>query len=254
MSLFPEKGVAIVTGGSGGIGSVICRAFAEAGTDVAFTYNKNEAAAQDTVAAVAAVGRQARAIPVDLRDEVAVKEFIASAAQDDGIHTVVTAHGPYVHMRHASRIDPATLKETLDADVMAAYHVIHAALPYLRETRGSIVSISSPAVRRTINKYLLSCTPKAAIESMVRQVAFEEGRYGVRANALAVGLLSDGIFKTLVDDGSFSEEYVQASVRAIALRRLGTAEEIADGVIFLASDKARWVTGQILTVDGGFDL
>ena len=82
----------------------------------------------------------------------------------------------------------------------------------------------------------------------------EEGRFGVRANAVGVGVITDGLYHALVERGDFDERFLEASRQAKALKRLGTAEEVAEGVVFLASARARWITGQTLMVDGGYAL
>jgi NAD(P)-dependent dehydrogenase (short-subunit alcohol dehydrogenase family) len=112
--------------------------------------------------------------------------------------------------------------------------------------------MTTPAMRRYTVTDLMSSAPKAAIEQVVKGIAVEEGRFGVRANTVGVGLLTDGMYQALVDAGSFDERFLEASTRNIALRRFGTAEEIAEAAVFLASARARYVTGQTLMVDGGY--
>ena len=252
MADFPENGVAIVTGGSGGVGGAISRALAEAGCDVALTYHRNEAAARKTVDAIEALGRKAEAVALDLRDETAAADFIAGAAgRFGGIHTLVTAHGPFVNMRFISKITPALFRESMEADVFGAFNVFHAAIPYLRESKGSIVSMVTTAVERAAKKDILSVAPKAAIAALVRGIALEEGRFGVRANMIGVGLLTDGMYQALVADGGLTPQIEELARARISLGHLGTSAEIADAAVFLGSSKAKWISGQLLMVDGG---
>ena len=88
----------------------------------------------------------------------------------------------------------------------------------------------------------------------LRRVAREEGRYGVRANSVAVGVVDAGMFPKLVERGELSQDWIDAAMRNTPLRRFGTPEEIADAVVFLASDRGRYITGQTLFVDGGYTL
>lgn len=255
MNEFPEAGGAIVTGGSGGLGGAICRALAAEGVDVALTYNRNADAADAVVKEIEATGASGSAHQVDLRDEAAVKDFVDGAAGSlGGIHTVVSAHGPFIHMRHISNMEPALFRETMELDAFAVFNLVHAALPHLRESRGSLVALATPAIRRYANKDLLSVAPKAAVEAIVRGFASEEGRFGIRANCIGVGVILGGMYQALVDDGAFDERFLEASKASTALKRLGTPEEIADVAVFLASAKSRYVTGQIIMADGGFAL
>jgi NAD(P)-dependent dehydrogenase (short-subunit alcohol dehydrogenase family) len=157
-------------------------------------------------------------------------------------------------MRHISRIAPELFWQTMEADVLAAYHVMTAALPHLRAAQGALVAMATPALRRYAVKDILSVAPKAAIEAIVRGIAAEEGRYGVRANCIGVGVLTDGMFQALVDDGAFDQAFLDASIRNSALRRFSTSEDIGEAAVFLASPRARQITGQVLMVDGGYAL
>ena len=255
MGDFPETGCAVVTGGSGGIGAAVAKMLAEKGADVVVAYNSNREPAEETVAAVEAAGRKGQAVQIDLRDEAAVKAAVDQVAGGfGGVHSLVSAHGPFIHMRHISKMEPALFRETMETDAFGVFNLVHAALPHLRQSRGSIVAIATPAIQRYAVKDLLSVAPKAAVEAIVRGVAAEEGRFGIRANSVGVGVIQDGMFQALIDDGAFDERYLEAATANTALRRLGTAEEIAEAVAFLASNRARWITGQQLNVDGGYAM
>jgi len=157
-------------------------------------------------------------------------------------------------MRHISRIEPALFRDTMEQDAFGCFNLIHAALPHLRSAKGSFVALATPALRRYAVKDVLSVAPKAAIEALVRGVAAEEGRFGIRANGVGVGVIEDGMYHALVETGDFDQRFLEASRQNMALRRLGTADEIAEAVVFLASSRARWITGQTLMVDGGYAL
>ncbi len=248
-------GAAIVAGGSGGIGAEICRVLARAGTDVALTYHKNRDRAEAVAASVRAEGRRAEAVQVDLTDDQAVARFVADAATAfGGIHTAIYAAGPYINMRHISRLEPALFRDTVSTDVFGCYHFLHAALPHLRQSRGVAAALATPAVRRYAIKDVLSAAPKAAIEAVIKGIAAEEGRFGIRANCIGVGVIEDGMYHALLATGDFDDRFLQVTRDTVALRRLGSAREIADAVEFLVSDRATYITGQTLMVDGGFAM
>jgi 3-oxoacyl-[acyl-carrier protein] reductase len=252
---FPSGALALVAGGSGGVGRAICTLLAQRGCDVAFTYFKGHERAKETAALVREAGRKAEASAVDLRDDAAVTAWIDGVARRFGaVSTAIYAAGPYIPMKFISQQSTAAFREVVEHDLIGCYAFAHAALPHLRTAKGSFVAIVTPAIRRYANRDILSAAPKAAIESLVKGIASEEGRFGVRANAVGVGVITDGLYHALTANGDFDEAFLEASRRAKALKRLGTAEEVAEGVAFLASAKARWITGQTLMVDGGYAI
>lgn len=249
-----EERWALVAGGSGGVGSALCVALAADGWDVALTYRTNKGRALEVAEEVRRRDRRATVVQLDLRDEVATAELVAAAGDGAPLHGVVYAAGPPLRVDYASRISPLEMKEQLVADTAAAYNLFQPSIARLRETRGAILSVTTPGIRRVVKKHVLSAPPKAAIEAIIRAIAAEEGRNGIRANCLGIGLIEDGVWDSLVEQEHYTERNLATARREIALGTLGRAGDVAAMGAYLMSPKAEWITGQTFDVDGGYTL
>ncbi|QTH21371.1 SDR family oxidoreductase [Rhizorhabdus wittichii] len=252
---FPDAdGIALVIGGSGGIGRAICEKLAAAGTDVALTYRSNPATADEVVSAVERHGRNAAAHALDMADPADVARACAGIVARHGrIHTVVNATGSHIAMKYIGDIGPDEFGRVMRADVDGWFAAVHALLPHMRAKGGSFVTLSTTGLFRWPAKDALSVIPKAANDALMTGIAREEGRNGIRANTVALGLIDAGLFRKLIGV-AYDDAYIEAARRNSALKRLGTADEVAEAVLFFASHRARFVTGQTLTLDGGYSL
>ncbi len=254
MADFPE-GVALVIGGSGGTGAVICEKLAEAGSDIALTFHGNEARAQETVARIEALGRRAECHQLSIGDADRVKTLIDDIASRQRIHTVVVAAGSDIQQLMIRDVTPEQWKAVVDADVNGFFNIVHASLPHMKKAGGgSYVHIGSAGQHKWPERDVLSVAPKAAIEWLIQGIAKEEGQFGIRANSVAIGVINAGIFKRLWADGSFDEAWKEAVQAGLCIKRWGEPEEVAHAVVYLASEKAGYVTGQVLSVDGGYGV
>ncbi|HET7736063.1 MAG TPA: SDR family oxidoreductase [Nocardioidaceae bacterium] len=230
-----RSGVALVVGGSGGLGRAIASMLAERGSEVVVTYRSNP-------------------VPGGIELDIASAAACESAISGLDLHTLVYAAGPHVPMRHLSRVSPADMAAQLATDTAGFFNVVHPALPSLRANAGSIVAVTTAATARFPVRDGLSAAPKAGVEALVRGLAAEEGRYGVRVNAVGPGMLTDGMAERLISSGELDERALEVTRGNIPLRRFGNAADIAEAVCFLASDRAGFISGQKLDVDGGYSV
>ena len=250
-----RTGAALVLGASGGLGRAIARMLVERGSDVALTWFRSERGLDPILEAAADHTRTARTWQLDLADAERTATVTAEvAAEFGGIHTLVYAAGPHVPMVHLSRVAPADLQQQVVTDIAGFFNAVHATLPHLRESRGSIVAVTSAGTARFPVRDGLSIGPKAAVEALVRAVAAEEGRFGVRANCVGPGMTTDGMAQRLIASGDLNEAALDVARGNIPLRTFGDAEDIAEAVCFLASDRADFISGQKLDVDGGYGV
>lgn len=250
-----RAGGALITGGSGGIGAAICKLLAERGSSVAFTYRSNAEAAEEVASAVRAAGVDSHMGNPALEDADSLREFADEAAERlGGLHTAVSAAGPHVPQVYLSQTDPGLFARQIEADVIGAFNLTTAVLPHLRATGGSIVYITTAATTVFPKRDALSSIPKGAVESMMRAVAVEEGRFGVRSNCVGPGMLEDGMAARLMAYGDLDDRALEVARANIPLGRFGKAVDVAEAACFLASDAAKYVSGQKLDIDGAFTI
>lgn len=250
-----ERGAALVVGGSGGIGRATCALLASAGANVALTYRANEAGAEAAAEDVRAAGREAETAQLTLEDPDAVRRVVERMeARFGGLHSVVYAAGPVVHMTPIHKLTPEQWGQVIDADVKGFFHLVAATLPHFRARGGgSYVAVITCAVERVPALDIMSAAPKASIEMLIRGLALEEGKNGIRANCVGPGWIDAGLGRAVMQN-ELRPDQLERVTKTIPLRRVGQAEEVADAVLFLLSARARYITGQSLAVDGGGQL
>lgn len=239
-----DKKVALVTGGSGGIGSGLVHRLAANGISVVFTYVTAEKGARDVVASIKANGGDAKAFRADisqLDDITALFRFI----QDE------YGHLDYL-INNAGVIVPGSIagvtnelyEKVFDVNVRGALFILQEAATLLR-TGGRIINISSTIVAAPIAGSALYAASKAALELFSCVLAKEVGARGITVNSLRLGATVPGMF------AKAPPERQAAFAAASPFKRLGTPQDVADVVTFLLSEGGSWITGQTITVDGG---
>ena len=249
-----QNGCVLIVGGSGGIGSLCAKQFADEGAKVAITYFKNEKAAIDVASEI---NSNVEVYQLDNKDPESVQSAMDDIAKKYGsINTIVNAAGFDIPQKFISDIDIDLWKSVMDADINGFFNLIKSGLPYLRESKGSIVFISSAGLFKYPPGDVLSVAPKATIEHVLKGIAKEEGSNGVRANSIALGIIETGIFHRLREENNtfFDDAWHESVMNTLALKRFGCPEEVANTAVFLASSKAGYITGHCIPVDGGYHI
>jgi 3-oxoacyl-[acyl-carrier protein] reductase len=239
--------VAIVTGGSRGIGRSVVEELAGEGLAVVVGYAANRAEAKETVAAAEAKGAQAIAMSADVADEGAVsKLFDAAESTFDGVDIVVNAAG-VMSLAPLVDFDLGVLDRMLRTNVRGTFVVNQQAARRVRPG-GAIVNFSSSVIGRVLPAYSGYAASKAAVEAMTFILAHELRGRDVTANAVAPGPTATDMFLKGKD-----EDAVSRFANAVPLERLGTPADIAAVVAFLASPSGHWINGQTIRVNGGIN-
>jgi 3-oxoacyl-[acyl-carrier protein] reductase len=241
--------VALVTGASRGIGAAIATGLARAGFDVAVNYAGDEAGATATAEAVTVLGRRAAVLRADVSDEAAAAALVERAEEELGPLDAVVLNAGITRDGLAVRMKAEDWRAVIDTNLSGAFFVARPALRgMLRRRAGSIVAISS-VVGITGNAGQVNyAAAKAGMLGMVRSLAREAGSRGVRVNAVAPGYISTDMTAGLTD------EQRGAVLAATPLGRLGEPEDVASAVAFLVSDAAAFITGAVLSVNGGLEM
>ena len=254
MSNFP-KGAAIVFGATGGIGRVVCLELAKAGSDVAIMWRSKEDVAKQLAEQITALGRKASLHHCDVLIDGAAQAAIDAAAKQHGrLHTMVWGAGPLVEQVHVADTSRAQWHNAVNVEVHGFFDAAQAAIAHMREEGGSIIHLGSAGDLSWPDKDVLSVAPKAANESLIKAIAREEGKNSIRANSVLIGVIEAGMFLELSKQGVFDQAWTEDVQKNLALKRWGQPEEVGHAVVFLASDKAAYVTGQQIAVAGGYGL
>ncbi len=250
--LFDER-VALVTGASSGIGRATALRFAEEGAAVALL-GRDRAALEATKADVEGRGARAGVVVADVTDSAqcraAVDEVVTFGARLD---VLVNAAGVIASGDLASTTEDAWT-EMMRINLDAVFVLMQAALPHLQATGGNVVNVSSVTGLRAFPGVLAYCVSKAGLDQLTRCTALELAASGVRVNAVNPGVVVSNLHRRSGMEADAYEAFLEHSKTTHPLGRVGQPQDIADAIVYLASDQAGWVTGVTLSLDGGRHL
>jgi 3-oxoacyl-[acyl-carrier protein] reductase len=240
--------VAIVTGGSRGIGAATARRLAAEGAKVVVNYTQTARAADQVVDEIRKDGGHATALRADVsrRDEVA--SLVAATVEHYGGVDILVNNAAVLAPAPLAEITDDQVDRQFDVNVKGALYATQAAVPAFRNG-GRVVNVSSIVAEAPLPGSAVYAASKAALESITRTFAAELAPRGVTVNAIAPGTTATDMYDSIA-----SAELEERALARTPLGRLGRPEDIADVIAFLASDDARWITGQVINVSGGLRL
>ncbi|MBV6627882.1 MAG: SDR family oxidoreductase [Rivularia sp. (in: Bacteria)] len=245
-----QNRVALITGGSRGIGAAIAKLFAQHGAAVGINYHSSEDAAKEVVEVINSAGGKAMKVQADVRDQQQVVSMVAQVAEKFGaIDTLVLNANASFKIAPFMEQTWEDFDAKLTAEIKSAFYPCQAVIPSMLEQKnGCIIAISSITSRHADPSFSAHTTAKSAIDGFVKSLATELGPQGIRVNAIAPGV-------TLTDPvSSQPQEWLDNIAEQTPLRRNAQPEDIAGGVLLLASEPARFITGSYLMVNGGSQM
>ncbi|MBM7117589.1 3-oxoacyl-[acyl-carrier-protein] reductase [Archangium primigenium] len=245
MSAFKDK-VVLVTGGSRGIGRAICVAFAKQGATVVISYAGNEAAAQETLGLVQAAGARGEIVRFDVADTAACASAVEACVKTHGRLDVLVNNAGIAVDGLVMRVKDEDWDKQLDTNLRGAFALIRAASrPMMKQRGGAIINLTSVVGEMGNGGQAAYSASKAGLIGLTKSVARELASRNIRVNAVSPGFIDTDMTASL--EGATREKMVAA----IPLSRLGSGEDVANAVLFLAGDAAAYITGEVLKVNGG---
>ena len=247
MGLLSGK-VALITGGSRGIGEALVRAMAAEGADIAFTYRSSEESANNITKEVAEGGTKVKAYKSDAADYAQAEALIKEVMTEFGRIDILINNAGITKDTLMLRMGEEQWDQVMDVNLKSVFNLTkHALRPMLKQRAGSIINMSSVVGVFGNAGQANYAASKAGIIGFSKSIAKEVGSRGIRCNAVAPGFIETDMTHAL------TEEQQKAYIENIPLKRLGTGKDIADACIYLGSDMSTYVTGQVISVCGGLN-
>lgn len=242
----------LITGSGRGIGKATAVAMAKQGADVVVHYRRDEEAALDTVKQVQDLGRESFAIKAEMESETDIEQMFDSIDERWGRLDVFMANAAASAFKPITELKGYHLDRTYHVVIHSTVQCVQRCIPLMAGRPGRIIAMSSMGSGFTLPRYTALGTAKAALESLVRYLGTELGPKNITCNALNPGVVDTE--SAAFYGGDHYEAYRRDVIAHTPLGRLGTAEDVADAAVFLASDASRFITGQTIRVDGGLTL
>jgi 3-oxoacyl-[acyl-carrier protein] reductase len=236
---------AIITGSSRGIGAEIALTLAGAGAKVVVNYVQDKLAADKVCAAILDRGGESMPVQADVSDPAGVQKLFAVASEQFQQIDILVNNAGILIFKEIAEIQDAEFDRIVDINFKSVFYTLREAAAKLSD-HGRVVNISSTVTRLMLPRYGAYAATKAAVEQLTRIFAREMGKRGITANIVSPGPVDTELFRA----GKTAEDIERMAAMA-ALGRIGEAEDIAQVVLFLVSDEARWVTGQNIAANGG---
>jgi enoyl-[acyl-carrier protein] reductase III len=251
-----EGRVAVVTGGSRGIGRAIALRLAADGADCVVTYRRREDLARQVAGEIEGCGRRALALPLDLTEPSQVGPMIEQAGERFGRVDFLVANAAATAFRPFLEQKPHNVDRTFAVSVDALVAAVQAAVPLMQHGSGRIVAISGIDSMQAMAGHSLLGAAKAAVESLVRALALELGPRGITVNGVSPGFIETDSSRLYTERG-LGRDFDDAAARIVAatpVGRVGTTDDVAALVAYLVSDAAGFLTGQTIVLDGGLTI
>ena len=241
--------VAVVTGGSRGIGRAVVLALCRQGADCAFTYTAQHEAAEALVAEVRKLGRRALPIRLDVRDFEGAKAMIEQVKSEFGRLDILVNNAGITRDRSLMGMSREDWGDVIDTDLTGVFNTTRACIiTFLKQKSGSIVNVSSVSGIRPMAGQVNYAAAKAGIIGFTKSLAQEVAPYNIRVNAVAPGFIETDMTSQL------GVKFRDTAIMRIPLGRFGTADDVAQTVLFLVGEGSRYVTGQVIQIDGGLGM
>ncbi|MFJ7731813.1 SDR family NAD(P)-dependent oxidoreductase [Lysinibacillus sp. NPDC097231] len=240
--------VILVTGASDRVGRAIALQVASQGATVAVHYHHSKEKAQETVRQITTLGGRAKSFQSNIGILEDVQRLQQEITASLGSVTAIVNNAAFTQMKSFFDYKPNEWQQELDVCLNGVIHLAYVFLPQMKEiNKGKFITLIGDSARTGDRKLIISAAARSGVISLMKSLAQEIGRYQIQCNTISIGLLDQG-------DLHFSPDVQKQILKGYPLQRLGTVDDVTGVVAFLLSDAANWITGQVLSVNGGHSM